>query len=193
MINPYLDKFLKKRNLYCRSSIHGGENQEETKKNSLTNIMSPIKNAPLKVINSTKQVIKTMKNKVFRTTDLEVKLKELSKKITDAIQKAFSINHQKEKLRQLELQKVSKLVIEKPINLNFGGGFLIFGDDLKISSMIHIFNKENQPFYFEKGFSSIIENNTINESWKSEEAYNVKTINEKIKNKLKNELNIIIE
>jgi hypothetical protein len=46
----------------------------------------------------------------------------------------------------------------------------------KISSMIHIFNKNNEPFYFEKQFSSSIESNTINEAIKSDQRYDIKNI-----------------
>ena len=80
----------------------------------------------------------------------------------------------KAQLKEIDLQKISKLVIEKPVNLNFGGGFLIFGPDFKIISMIHIFNKNNEPFYFEKNFNSHIEPNVINEGVKSEQKYTVK-------------------
>ena len=193
MTNPYLDIFLKKRNIHCIHfdpfvpSIHGGENNEQPVEENQTSgdIISSIKNVPLNTMNSTKNIIKNIKNKISGTNEDEIKLKELAQKITDSIQKAFSVVSQKEKIRQLDLQKIEKLIIEKPINLNFGGGFLIFGPDLKVSSMVHIFNKENQPFYFEKQFSSSIEDNTINQALKSEETYNVKIVSQKIKNILK--------
>jgi hypothetical protein len=207
MTNNYLDKFLKRRNIYYTASdamhggaMHGGAPPDEgTSPESTENIIptgvkeeipkksviSKITNAPGKLVSgiarSTKQVFKSAKNMVMWTTEEKIKINKLSQKMSDSIQKAFSMIKLKEKLREIDLQKLSKLVIEKPINLNFGGGLLIFGPDLKISSMIHIYNKNNEPCYFEKQFTSTIEKNTINDGIKSDEKYDIQKIIQSIR------------
>jgi len=196
MTNQFLDKILKKRNVNLVTSsplIHafnqsysgGGEeedklNNEESKEpqkevsKKKTSILTKIKNAPANAIYSAKSGLKSAANYATGTSTEEVKIKKLAEDITDSFQQAIYKIDLKAQLKEIDLQKISKLVIEKPVNLNFGGGFLIFGPDFKITSMIHIFNKNNEPFYFEKNFNSHIEPNVINEGVKSEQKYTVK-------------------
>jgi hypothetical protein len=152
-------------------------------------IVSDISDTTTKIARSGKETLKGIDNSMRGTTEERVNIRKLSQKITDSIKRAFANIKLKEQLKEIDLQKVAKLVIEKPVNLNFGGGFLIFGPDLQICSMIHIFNKDNQPFYFEKQFTSNIESNTINDGVKSEQKYtvtqNVKSIIDIINNKPK--------
>jgi hypothetical protein len=139
-------------------------------------LASGIIKAPGNIIKSTKKAITGVKKAITGTTEEDKKRNKLAQKISESIQKSFAIIKLKEQLREIDLQKIAKLIIEKPVNLNFGGGFLVFGPDLKISSMIHIFNKNSEPFYFEKQFSSSIEPNTINEAIKSDKKYDIKQI-----------------
>jgi len=204
MTNQFLDKILKNHNVYLQDTIKGiikggegegeGEGGEETPEpveqpNKSPSVLKKIKNAPANAIYSAKTAIKSAVNYASGTSTEKVAIDELSKKIIDSFQKAFDKIKLKEQLREIDLQKIAKLVIQKPVNLNFGGGFLVFGPDLKITSMIHVFNKENQPFYFEKQFTSSIEPTSINDGVKSELKYtvkqNVKSINDIINNKPK--------
>jgi hypothetical protein len=167
------------------SNVHlykGGEEETKEPQENLqkevskkkTSILTKIKNAPKNAIYSAKSGLKSAVNYVTGTSTEEDKIKKLAKDITDSFQQAIYKIDLKAQLKEIDLQKISKLVIEKPVNLNFGGGFLIFGPDFKITSMIHIFNKNNEPFYFEKNFNSHIEPNVINEGVKSEQKYTVK-------------------
>jgi len=197
MTNQFLDKILKNHNVYLQDTIKGiikGGEDEETPEpveqpSNPSSVLKKMKNAPANAIYSTKTAIKNAVNYASGTSTEKVAIDELSKKITDSFQKAFDKIKLKEQLREIDLQKIAKLVIQKPVNLNFGGGFLVFGPDLKITSMIHVFNKENQPFYFEKQFTSNIEPTAINDGVKSELKYtvkqNVKSINDIINNKPK--------
>ena len=193
MTNQFLDKILKNHNVYFKKLIKGGEGPEDNPQQEVakpvSSVLSKIKNAPANAIYSAKTAIKSAVNYASGTSTDNVKTQELSERITKSFQKAFNIIKLKEQLIEIDLQKIAKLVIEKPVNLNFGGGFLVFGPDLKITSMIHIYNKDNQPFYFEKEFNSAIEKNAINEGVKSDQKYtlkqNVKSITEKINNKPK--------
>jgi hypothetical protein len=194
MTNQFLDKILKNHNVYfLQNVIKGGEGLEDNPQQELAKpasyVLSKIKNAPANAIYSARTGLKTAVNYASGTSTDKVKTEELSEKITKSFQKAFDIIKLKEQLTEIDLQKIAKLVIEKPVNLNFGGGFLVFGPDLKITSMIHIYNKDNEPFYFEKEFNSAIEKNVINEGVKSDKKYtlkqNVKSITEKINNKPK--------
>ena len=189
MTNQFLDKILKKRNINLATPSPfitalnqpysgGGEEdstepQKEVSKKK-TSILTKIKNAPANAIYSAKTGLKSAVNYATGTSTEEVKIKKLAEDITDSFQQAIYKIDLKAQLKEIDLQKISKLVIEKPVNLNFGGGFLIFGPDFKIISMIHIFNKNNEPFYFEKNFNSHIEPNVINEGVKSEQKYTVK-------------------
>jgi len=204
MTNQFLDKILKNHNVYLQDTIkaiikggegegEGGEGEETPEpveqSNKPSSVLKKIKNAPANAIYSAKTAVKNAVNYASGTSTEKVAIDELSKKITGSFQKAFDKIKLKEQLREIDLQKIAKLVIQKPVNLNFGGGFLVFGPDLKITSMIHVFNKENQPFYFEKQFSSSIEPASINDGVKSELKYtvkhNVKSINDIINNKPK--------
>jgi hypothetical protein len=167
------------------SNVHlykGGEEETKEPQENLqkevskkkTSILTKIKNAPKNAIYSAKSGLKSAVNYVTGTSTEEDKIKKLAEDITDSFQQAIYKIDLKAQLKEIDLQKISKLVIEKPVNLNFGGGFLIFGPDFKITSMIHIFNKNNEPFYFEKNFNSHIEPNVINEGVKSEQKYTVK-------------------
>jgi hypothetical protein len=160
MTNPYIEKIMKKRKL---SLVSGGFSGES------------VMNSSIKPISPTSPDVIKGGILGMKSSD-EDKAKKLANTIVSSIQKAFDIMKLKEKVREIDLQKISKLVIEKPVKLNFGGGLLVFGPDLKVSSMIHVFNKENQPFYFEKKFSSSLEPNTVNEGLQSDKKYDAKSI-----------------
>lgn len=101
------------------------------------------------------------------------KAEKLAQKITKTILQAFSNLKEKDKIKEAELQKVAKLTFTNPIDLNFGGGFLIFGPDLQINSMTHIFNKDTKLFYFERPITSTIEKDIVNNGIESDTPYNI--------------------
>jgi hypothetical protein len=82
----------------------------------------------------------------------------LAIKFTQAIQSALKIVSTDKKYLENEYARLAKLVIKNPIDMNIGGGILLFGPDFQIQSFTHIFKKDGSLFSFENTIGSPSEN-----------------------------------
>jgi len=110
----------------------------------------------------------------------------LAIKFTQAIQSALKIVSTDKKYLENEYARLAKLVIKNPIDMNIGGGILLFGPDFQIQSFTHIFKKDGSLFSFENTIGSPSENdeNLKNGLDKGGEPFDPATMVESIKNNI---------
>lgn len=103
--------------------------------------------------------------------------------IKDAIQKALknsvkNINADKEKLKQIQtdIQTIKKMILANKIDMDYGGGLLVFGPDFHIQKMIHFFDKN----YFSTEIGAVMKDDAVQSGMTQAQAYSSKTIADEI-------------
>lgn len=118
---------------------------------------------------------------------------DLAKKITDAIISGLnkSDKYVKDKEKRLgkirtDIKKIKRISMPNAINLYYGGGILVFGQNFNIQKMIHMFyNTETKPVYFSKEIGDSMEDNVVNENITQFEPYTSANIIQEIKDVIK--------
>ena len=84
------------------------------------------------------------------------------------------------------MNKIKRLTISNAIDLNYGGGILVFGPKFNIQKMIHMFyNTETKPVYFSKEIGDSMEDNVVNENLTKSKLYSSANIIQEIKDVIK--------
>jgi len=169
MVNSYLEIFLKRKGLKCTYAekvLFGCETKKlENKKETVQkeNIQD----------NNTKggaSVLSTMYNAVAGNPPEYI----LSRKITEAITTALYnasvqlANGEKgdellDKRIEEDIENIKKLVIQNQIDMNYGGGFLIFDSKFNIKELMYLgFTEDKTPMYGLEPIQPNMTNNTIN-------------------------------
>ena len=86
----------------------------------------------------------------------------LATMISKAIIAGFNISKERVKKDKLDEDNIKKMLTTNNIDIEYGGGLLIFGTDLQIKKMIHMFQLKNESNkYFVKEIDANIENDVI--------------------------------
>lgn len=107
--------------------------------------------------------VKTAFDYLTKTSDEHI----LATKIIGAFQKALGIMEVEVKELKRDYEKIKNLKMTNQIDLNYGGGFLIFDSNFKIQHMLHVLNDpQNKPKFMSLPIGENMENNTINANLK---------------------------
>jgi hypothetical protein len=87
--------------------------------------------------------LKTIYN-VFTKTSPE---NALAKRIIKSIQNALKIVNKDMDASEEDIKRVKQLKIVNQIDMNFGGGLLMFDKEFKMNQIIHMFYSEKKPYY----------------------------------------------
>jgi len=91
----------------------------------------------------------------------------LAKKIVDSINMSLDVLDNQSKQITKDYEKIKNLKMKNQIDLNYGGGFLIFDSNFKVQHMIHLLNDpQNAPKFMSLHIGENMENNTINANLK---------------------------
>lgn len=131
------------------------------------------------------------------TSSLKKKTPEqiLAENIVKSIQDALNISIKKSSLLdkntaehdiqvKKDIEKITKFVISKKIDMNYGGGLLMFDSTFDIKNMIYMCNRDNKPMFDSLKIEPNMKNNSINTILQgSMQTYKSAKIVEEIKNK----------
>ena len=108
----------------------------------------------------------------------------LAKRIMKSIQNALKIVNNETDLSEEDIKRVKNLKIENQIDMNFGGGLLMFDKDLKINQIVHMFYNEKKPYYISLPVGKdILPNDILNQNLVGNKIqYDVMAISEMIQN-----------
>lgn len=108
----------------------------------------------------------------------------LAKRIMKSIQNALKIVNNETDLSEEDIKRVKNLKIENQIDMNFGGGLLMFDKDLKINQIVHMFYNEKKPYYISLPVGEdILPNDILNQNLIGNKIpYDVTAISEIIQN-----------
>jgi hypothetical protein len=118
--------------------------------------------------------------------------KALAKMIVNAITSALTKsdkyleerNKRKKKI-EADKKKIKSMTMANPIDMNYGGGILVFGPDFKIEEMIHMFYNEKKPMYFSIPVEDTMSDNIVNTNIDIQTPYSSADITNKIKTIIK--------
>jgi hypothetical protein len=74
----------------------------------------------------------------------------LASMITNAIIKGLGQSIKSQKKIESDKENIRNMTIENGIDLNRGGGLLLFGPNLQINNMVHMFFNGSTPVYFKQ-------------------------------------------
>ena len=164
MVNSYLEIFLKRKGLKCTYAekvLFGCENKKSEKKKE--NIQDNNKKGGASVLS-------TIYNAVAGNPPEYI----LSRKITEAIKIALynasvqlaegeKSDELLDKRIEQDIENIKKLVIQNQIDMNYGGGFLIFDSKFNIKELMYLgFIEGKTPMYASESVEPNMMNNTIN-------------------------------
>jgi hypothetical protein len=125
--------------------------------------------------------------KVYRNI-MASKEEVLALTIKDIIRKALKIsknkqkyNEEREKQIQIDIQTIQKMTLTNKIDLEYGGGLLVFGPDFNISQMIHLFGKDN-PQFFSTDVGAVMNPDVVNTNMNEAQQYSSQSIVDVIEN-----------
>ena len=114
--------------------------------------------------------------------------KALAEKIANAIvsglkksNKYLEERNKRKKKIEADKNKIKRMTMVNPIDMNYGGGLLVFGPDFNIKKMIHMFYIEKAPMYFSTEIGEIMDNNVVNQKLKKKKTYSSANIANEIK------------
>jgi hypothetical protein len=158
MTNKHLEPFLKRRGLILQKKPISGGDPEAVKNNILT--IQPQGSGGAGVFKKLMKMVYTSPKQ------------RLAIKYVTAIKNSLQKISQDAAVKKDNETRLEKFFVPKPIDLEYGGGFLVFGKDFKIQRMIHVGMFEENPLYKE----SEIQPNMALENIISGEPYNVEQI-----------------
>jgi hypothetical protein len=117
----------------------------------------------------------------------------LAKMIVNAIKSALTQSNKyleerakREKKIEADKKKIKSMTMANPIDMNYGGGILVFGPDFKIEEMIHMFYAGNtKPMYFSIPVEDTMSDNIVNTNIDIQTPYSSADITNKIKTIIK--------
>ena len=86
---------------------------------------------------------------------------------------------------QADKEKIKRISMTNGIDMNYGGGLLVFGPNFKIEKMIHMFYDEQKPMYFSTSVEETMEDDVVNENITNPQQYTSTTIAQEIKDVIK--------
>ena len=86
---------------------------------------------------------------------------------------------------QADKEKIKRISMTNGIDMNYGGGLLVFGPNFKIEKMIHMFYDKQKPMYFSTSVEDTMENDVVNENISKSKSYTSTTIAQEIKDVIK--------
>ena len=138
-------------------------------------------------------IVKSMFDKISKSKSPE---QILAEQIVKSIQSALEISYKKSEALGINsaehalkvkknLEMIKKLAITKQIDLNYGGGLLVFDSNLSIKNMIYICNKDDKPNFATVKVEPNMKNNSINAILKGVmQPYKTEKVVEEIKSKI---------
>ena len=83
---------------------------------------------------------------------------------------------------QADKNKINRITMANGIDMNYGGGILVFGSNFKIEQMIHMFyDAKTTPMYFSTSVQDSMENDVVNKNISEPKAYTSVNITQEIK------------
>ena len=86
---------------------------------------------------------------------------------------------------QEDKEKIKRISMTNGIDMNYGGGLLVFGPNFKIEKMIHMFYDKQTPMYFSTSVEDTMEDDVVNENITNPKPYTSTTIAQEIKEVIK--------
>ena len=86
---------------------------------------------------------------------------------------------------QADKEKIKRITMTNGIDMNYGGGLLVFGPNFKIEKMIHMFYDKQKPMYFSTSVEDTMEDDVVSEKISDSEEYTSTTIAQQIKEVIK--------
>jgi hypothetical protein len=108
---------------------------------------------------------------------IKLGLKQSNKYLEAAAKRKKKIQEDKEKIKRISMTN--------GIDMNYGGGLLVFGPNFKIEKMIHMFYEKQKPMYFSTSVEETMEDNVVNENISESKPYTSITIVQEIKDVIK--------
>ena len=88
----------------------------------------------------------------------------------------------REKKIQSDKNKINRMTMANGIDMNYGGGILVFGPNFKIEQMIHMFyDEKTKPMYFSIPVQDSMEDNVVNTNIRKPTPYTSVDITREIK------------
>jgi hypothetical protein len=87
---------------------------------------------------------------------------------------------------QADKEKIKRISMTNGIDMNYGGGLLVFGPNFKIEKMIHMFYDKQTPMYFSTSVEDTMEDDVVIDKISDSEPYMSTTIAEEIKKIINN-------
>ena len=82
---------------------------------------------------------------------------------------------------QTDKNKINRITMDNGIDMNYGGGLLVFGPNFKIEQMIHMFYDKKKPVFFSTPVQDSMADDVVNTNIRQPTSYNSTTITEEIK------------
>ena len=108
---------------------------------------------------------------------IKLGLKQSNKYLEAAAKRKKKIQEDKEKIKRISMTN--------GIDMNYGGGLLVFGPNFKIEKMIHMFYDKQKPMYFSTSVEDTMENDVVIDKISDSEPYMSTTIAQEIKEVIK--------
>ena len=187
MNDKYLTPFFKKANIvYNNTSNSTAINNELQKGGDLKDFAKSTAKLVGSVASATPNVLSNASEKLSKKL---MDKNTLANMITDAIVAALKKSDEylkdSEKRRgkiQADISKIKGMTMPNAINLYYGGGLLVFGNDFEIKKMVHMFyDDKTQPVYFSEEIGDTMENNTVNQKLGTPNPYTSANIIQEIK------------
>jgi len=88
----------------------------------------------------------------------------------------------REKKIQSDKNKINRITMENGIDMNYGGGILVFGPNFKIAQMIHMFyDAKTNPVYFSTSVQDSMADDIVNKNISRPNQYTSVDITQEIK------------
>jgi len=171
MNDEYLTPFFKKANIVYNNTPNSTTiNNEIQKGGDLKDFAKSTAKLVGSVASATPNLLNSASKKLSKKIYDKSSPNGLSNMITDAIVSALKKSDEylkdSEKRRgkiQTDISKIKGMTMPNAINLYYGGGLLVFGNDFEIKKMVHMFYDDNtKPVYFSEEIGDSMDNNTVN-------------------------------